>query len=242
MPTNNGNGLVTLICVGGFFLVIFVIILLAVIQGRKRKGAFGATAAQLGFQAQSQADSEFLARLQMLYDPAQVKKVSNLAVKLVGDERYFLFDITYLSPRMSYDNSGSSITTEYNNAAILSPHLDLPPFILMNRIKAPGALAGMADGVLSYAASAAGFREYKEVPTVFEMNYMLFIKDDPRVATAFSDQLLNQLGLLDGVVGRGEGQLLVLNRYDLRGSNKLDAVKMAEQVALLKQVTDWLVK
>jgi len=242
MPANNDNGLITLICVGGFFLVILILLLLAMIQGRKRKTAFGATMTQLGFQAQPQADAEFLGHLQRLFAPSQVKKVSNLAVKLVGDERYFLFDITYTSPRMSYDDSGSSINTEYNNVAVLSPHLDLPPFILMNRIKAPGALAGMADGVLSYAATAAGFTEFKEVPTVFQMNYMLFVKEDPRLATAFTDQLLGQLGLLDGVVARGLNQLLVLNRFDLRGSSKLDSVKLADQVTLLRQMTDWLVK
>lgn len=242
MPTNDGNGLIALICVGGFFLVFLIILVLSVIQKQKRKAAFGIVVTQLGFRAQPQADAEFLSHLQKLYEPAQVKKVSNVAVKLVGDERYFLFDITYTSTRMSSNDSEPSINTENNNVAVLSPYLDLPPFILMNRIKAPGALAGMADGVLSYAASAAGFREYKEVPTVFEMNYMLFIKDDPRLETAFSDQLLNQLGLLDGVVGRGLDKLLVLNRFDLRGSNKLDAVKMAEQVTLLRQVTDWLVK
>ncbi len=242
MPINDGNALIALICVGGFFLVFLILMLLSVIQKRKRKTALGTIVTQLGFQVQPRADAEFLRHLQKLYEPSQVKKVSNVAVKLVGDEWYFLFDITYTSPRMSSSDSYPSISTENNNVAVLSPHLDLPPFILMNRIMAPDVLGGIPDRVLSYTATAAGFREYKEVPAVFEMNYKLFIKDDPRLATAFPDQLLNQLGLLDNVVGRGLDKLLVLNRYDLRGSDKLDAVKMAEQVALLKQVTDWLVR
>jgi hypothetical protein len=241
MNSNNGNGMFALICIGGFFLLVGIVILLSALQSQKRKRDFAATIAQLGFQPLPQGDAVLLGLLQNLYAPARVNRVRNLAARREGDETYYLLDITYTSPRTSY-NSSSSMTTENNNAVIISPHLDLPPFILMNRIKAPGALAGMADSVLIYAAGAAGFTEYKEVPTVFDMNYMLFVKEDPRVKTAFTDELLSQIGLLDGVVGRGYGQLLLLNRFDLRGSSKLDALKLTEQVNLLRQVTGWLVK
>jgi hypothetical protein len=44
------------------------------------------------------------------------------------------------------------------------------------------------------------------------------------------------------VVGRGAGQLLIVNRFNFRASSKLDAVKLSEQVTLAKQLTDWLVK
>jgi hypothetical protein len=238
---NSNNGIIALICVGGFVLVIGSLILFSAFQAQKRKKGFAEVVLQLGFKPLLQVDVELLALLQQMYAPSKVNKVRNLAVKPVGDERYFLFDITYTSPQYSSENS-TSTTTEYNNVAIISQYLDLPPFILMTRIKAPGGLGGMADNMLVYAASRAGFTEYKETPTVFEMNYMLFVKDDPRVKTAFTEQLLSQMGMLESVVGRGEGKLLLLNRFDLRGSNKLDAVTLAEQVTLLRQVTDWLVK
>jgi hypothetical protein len=241
MSSSSGNGMITLICVGGFIVVVCFFLLLSAFQARKRKNGFTAAIGQLGFAAQTQPDPELAAGLQRLFEPAKVNSLKNVAVKLMGDENYYLFDITYTSPQYS-NHSSSSVNTEFNNVAILSPHLDLPPFILLNRMKIPGALAGLADSVLIYGAASAGFSEYKQVPPVFQMNYMLFVKDDPRVATAFTDELLNRIGLLDNIVGRGEDRLLMLNRFDFRASSKLDVNKLSDQVNLLRQFTDWLVK
>jgi hypothetical protein len=237
----NDNGMIALLCVGGFFVIICFFLLLSAFQAQKRKKGFTAAVAQLGFTPQPQADADLLSQLGQLYAPAKVNKVKNTAVRLLGDEKTYLFDITYTSPRYS-SSSSSSMTTEFNNVAVYSPHLDLPPFILMNKMKMPGALEGMAEGVLTYAAANAGFKEYTDAPTVFQMNYMLFVKDDPHTSTAFTDELLNRIGLLDGIVARGEDHLLVINRFDLRGSSKLDEVKLSEMVTLARQFCDWLVK
>jgi hypothetical protein len=239
--SGNDNGMIALICVGGFVFAICVILLLSAIQTGKRRKGFAAAMSSLGFVPQQKADIELLAKLQAVYAPARVAKVSNLATRLVGDEHYYLFDCSYITPS-TYSNQPASSATEYNNVAVLSPHLDLPPFILLCRMKAPGALAGLADRVLTMGAASAGFKEYLEVPTVFQMNYMLFVNDDPRVKEAFTDTLLNKIGLMDSVVGRGAGQLLIVNRFNLRASSKLDEGKLSEQVNLARQMTDMLVK
>ncbi len=242
MVISSNNGMIALICVGGFVLVICVILLLSVLQSGKRRKGFASAVAGLGFVPQQKADVELLAQLQAVYAPAKVNKVTNIATRLVGDEHYYIFDCTYITPSTYSNQSSSSSATEFNNLAVLSPHLDLPPFILLCRMKAPGALAGLADRVLTMGAASAGFKEYLEVPTVFQMNYMLFVNDDPRVKDAFTDTLLTQIGMMDSVVGRGAGQLLIVNRFNLRASSKLDPAQLSEQVTLAKQLTDWLVK
>jgi len=243
--SGNDNGMIALICVGGFMLVICLILLLSAFQTRKRRKGFAEAAARLGFAAQAKADVELLGKVQEVFQRSRVTKVSNVAAKLVGDEHYYLFDVSYTSPSFSSSPStshSSSSTTEYNNVGVLSPHLDLPPFALLSRTKAPGALAGIADNFFAMAAASAGLKEYREVPTVFQMNYMLFVNDDPRVKDAFTDTLLTQIGMMEGVLARGSGQLLVVNNSNLRTTGKLDEGKLLEQVNLARQLTDMLVK
>jgi hypothetical protein len=239
--TGNDNGMIALICVGGFMLVICLILLLSAFQAGKRRKGFAEAASRLGFTAQPKADVELLAKLQSVYIKAKVNKVTNVASKLVGDERYYIFDVSYTSMAFS-SNQSSSSTTEYNNVGVISPHLDLPPFILLNRMKAPGALAGIADSMLTMGAASAGFTEFTEVPTVFQMNYMLFGSDNALLRDTFTDTLLNKIGMMDNVIARGGGQVLIINRFDLRSLSKLDEGKLSEQVNLARQMTDLLVK
>jgi hypothetical protein len=219
-----------------------VILLLSAFQSGKRKKGFAAAVAGLGFVPQQKADVELLAQLQAIYAPAKVNKVTNIATRLVGDEHYYIFDCTYITPSTYSNQSSSSSATEFNNLAVLSPHLDLPPFVILSRTKAPGALAGIADNFFAMAAASAGLKEYREVPTIFQMNYMLFVNDDPRVKDAFTDTLLTQIGMMDGVIARGSGQCLVVNRFNLRMVGKWDSGKLSEQVSLARQMTDLLVK
>jgi hypothetical protein len=245
MVISGDGGWVALICVGVFFLVVVVLLLLSLGQTSRRRKGFAAAVTGLGFAPQSKPDVELLARVQEVFQRSKVMKISNVAEKLFGDERYFIFDCMYTSP--SYTSSpstshSSSSMTEYNNVAVISPHLDLPPFVILSRTKAPGALAGIADNVLAMAAASAGLREYSEVPTVFQMNYMLFINDETRARETFTDALLNQIGMMDGVIARGCGQCLVVNHFTLRTTGKWDSGKLSEQVALARQMTDLLVK
>jgi hypothetical protein len=239
--SGNDNGMIALICVGGFMLVICLILLLSAFQARKRRQGFAEAASRLGFLAQPKADVELLAKLQSVYIKTKVNKVSNVASKLIGDERYYIFDVSYTSTAYS-SNQSSSSTTEYNNVGVLSPHLDLPPFIILSRMKAPGALAGIANSMLTMGAASAGFTEFTEVPTVFQMNYMLFGSDPVRLRETFTDTLLNKIGMLDNVIARGGGEVLIINRFDLRGQSKLDEGKLLQQVNLARLLTDMLVK
>lgn len=236
----NGDGSFGLICFGSIVLVVAVFLVVSAISAKNRKKKMLGMIGQLGFTSQPQPDADFTAALAALYAPSRVQKVSNLARKLFGDENYYLFDVTTLTPQTSSESAGSS-STEYSNVGILSPHLNLPPFLLMQRMSAPGKLGGMIDNLLVFGAMNAGFHELKQVTTAFQLNYMLFIKDDARAAEVFTDQVLDRIAMLDHVIARGEGRLLVFNRFEVRNNGKLDENGLAQQVQLARQLCDMLV-
>lgn len=241
MNIGNDNGLIALICVGFFAIVVVVLLVLSGISTKKRRQALAGVISQTGFTPQAQPDADFMAALAALYAPSKIAKVSNLARKLFGDENYYLFDVTSITPSYS-SNSTSSSNVEYSNVGILSPHLDLPPFMLMMRVAAPGRLGGMLDNLLVMGAANNGFHELTGVTTAFQINYMLFVKDDVSAREVFTDPVLDRIALLDRVVARGEGRLLIFNRFEVRTSGKLDANGMAQQVTTARQLCDLLVK
>ncbi len=235
----NNNGSIALICFGILLLVMVIFIVIASISARKRKHALLGMVGKFGFQAQSQPDTDFLDQFRIVYAPAKVLRVSNLSKKAVGDEAYYLFDCTTNNNQSSPDST--SINSEYSNIAVLSPHLDLPPFLLINHITMPGGFGNMLDSVIVSGAMAAGFHEMQEVTTAFKLGYMLFVQDDARARSIFTDSVLNDIAMLDGVVARGQGQMFVFNSFKIRSSGKLDEAGLGEHIRLARQMCDWLV-
>jgi hypothetical protein len=239
MTISFGDNDLGMICFGLFFLVLIVLVIFAVLSNRKRKQKLQGLVSQLGFTPQAKEDLELSSALSMAYAPTSIQKINNLAGKVFGDERYYIFDITTISQSYGNRNSSSS-NVEYNNVAVLSPHLNLPAFMLMQHMSAPGKLGGMIDNLLVSAAMSAGFHELQDVTTAFHLNYMLFVKDDARARLVFTDKVLDRIAMLDGAIARGDGRLLIFNRFNLRNNGKLDEMILAQQVDLARQMCGWL--
>lgn len=242
MSLVSGNNLFSILCVGLFLLVFVVLIVITLVQSGKRKKALLENAHQLGFTPQSKPDPELLTRLNKLYFPAKVEKLSNLARKIFGDETYYLFDCQTSNSNQTSDTNGNS-SLEYANFAILSPHLDLPPFMLITRLPSmPGALEGMLENLIVMAAARAGLQEYQAVSPEFSLKYMLFTRDDPRCEKVFTNEVLAWIAHQEQLVVRGEDDLLIYNRYEFRRIGNVAANKLADLVQEARQLCDWLVK
>jgi hypothetical protein len=235
----NGNGSGGLIAVILFAVLMVVLIVIGVTYSRRRKKRLQESYARLGFTPQAQPDADFMAALITAYAPARVRKVSNLARKSFLDERYYLFDVTTNSPGYG-SNSSDSSNLEYSNVGILSPGLALPSFMLITHIAAPGRISGLLDNMITAGAMSAGFYKMQGTPTAFDLNYMLFVKDEIRAREVFTDQVLNRIAMLDSVVARGEGRLLVFNRFKTRSGGKADDTVLAQQVDEARQMCEWL--
>lgn len=106
----------------------------------------------------------------------------------------------------------------------------------------PGALEGMLENFIGAAATRAGLQEYQNVSPEFSLKYMLFTKEDPRTEKVFSSEVLAWIAQHEQVVARGEDDLFIYNRYDLRRGGKADANKLADLIQEARQFCDWLVK
>ncbi|MCX5657399.1 MAG: hypothetical protein NTZ48_04140, partial [Candidatus Omnitrophica bacterium] len=149
------------------------------------------------------------------------------------------FDCT-TSNQSNSSGSTSSADSEYHNVAILSPHLDLPSFLLITRISAPGPFGGMLDSLIASGATRAGFIEWQSVPPDFDLKYMLYIKENPRVEKVFTEQVLSSIAKTEHVVARGNGRLLVFNHFDSRRGGKVEANVLADLIQQARQFCDWL--
>ncbi len=120
------------ICIVIFILVIVVAFIAAIVYSKKRGKGASTAAEQAGFTNLSKPDDALLERLKTIFQPSTVNKVEYLGKRVQGDELVYIFDIMTISPRYSQrqHNSGNS---EYRTIAVISPHLNLPPFILVGR-------------------------------------------------------------------------------------------------------------
>lgn len=235
----NGNGSGGLIAVILFAVLMVVLIVIGVSYSKRRKKRLLEIYSRLGFTLQAQPDADFMLALSAVYAPDRARKVSNLARKSFLDERYYLFDLT-TSPSGYRSGSSESSNVEYSNVGIFSPGLSLPSFMLITHIAAPGRIGGMLDNMITAGAMSAGFYKMQGAPTAFDLNYMLFVKDEIRAREVFSDQVLNRIAMLDSVVARGEGKLLIFNRFTIRNGGKVSDTMLAQQVDEARQMCEWL--
>jgi len=239
---NGSNGIFSFVCIGLFVLVFAVLLLITIVQTQKRKKGLLESTRVLGFVSQAKPDPELLAGLNKIYAPAHVEKLLSLSCKDFGSETYYLFDIQTSKLDQNAESSSEG-STEYANIAVLSPHLDLPPFIMMARITAmPGMLAGMVENLIRSAVARAGLEEYQNVTPEFNLKYMLFTKNDARNEIVFSEAMLTWVAQQEQIVARGEGDLFIYNRFDLQHGQKTDASKLNESFKGARAFCDWVVK
>ncbi len=227
------------ICIVIFILVIVVAFIAAIVYSKKRGKGASTAAEQAGFTNLSKPDDALLERLKTIFQPSTVNKVEYLGKRVQGDELVYIFDIMTISPRYSQrqHNSGNS---EYRTIAVISPHLNLPPFILVGKMNAPAFVGNAFDALMDMGASMAGYTEVENIPPDFSLNYSLYVKEDVRNNSVFSDTALSQIAQVPLMVARGMDDTLVFNTFDARRGIVMDTNAISAHVAKAMQLVRWL--
>ena len=225
-----GNESSSIICIGIFFLVFMVALIFILISAHKRKQALLGILDDVGFVIQPEAAPKLLEKLQPLYGPTRVEKVGMVAVKLIGDEMFYLYDCTTGNSQKSYSRTRNSSSTEYSNLAVISPHFKLPSFILINRTSAPGNIGSMIDDLLIMQARSIGYAEWQYCSPAFNIKFILLSKSEERMLETFTTEVQERIIEMGDVLARGEDDTLVFNRNEIRRGVKLDAAQLADYI------------
>jgi hypothetical protein len=227
------------VCIVIFILVLVVAFIAAIVYSKKRGKGASSAAEQAGFTSLSKPDDALMERLRVIFQPSTVNKVEYLGKRVQGDELVYIFDIMTISPRYSQrqHNSGNS---EYRTIAVISPHLNLPPFILVGKMNAPAFVGNAFDALMDMGASMAGYSEVENIPPDFSLTYSLYVKDDVRNNTVFSDTILSQIAQVPLMVARGMDDTLIFNTFDARRGIVMDSNAISAHVAKAMQLVRWL--
>lgn len=205
-------------------LLLFVLVVYGMItSARKETAAKAQMAAMLGFSPCS-PDPALLAQFLSLYPNRQLahSEFKNVFRKVFPDGEIYLFDLT--------DTSGSESTRVENQAvAVLSPRLDLPPFMIYPLAGVQGWAAGLANRVMRFVAGKIGTPvEFPEVPE-FQSRYLLSSWDPVSARQFFEPQMIRQLAQTSLLSIDGSGSLFILASFDPT-MRKLDQQSLSNRV------------
>ncbi len=176
----------TLIVIG--FLLFFAFVLYLGIRtnrddSRKRQQILQT----LGF-VPVEADQALTSKISHLYQRPGVQnryQLCNVSRRAIPDGEMYLFDLGETS-------SDGDTSWERQVAAIISPYLNLPHFVLFPKADQKFALSGLTNRVLEWGISKLGTRiEYPEFPT-FDARYVVTSMDEPGFMRAFLDDRIAQ--------------------------------------------------
>jgi hypothetical protein len=228
-----------LVCFGAFFLLFFVLLIVGLAYSRKRRLAVNEFARQSGFVAEKSANPEFVEKLREVYAPVQLLRVSNVSKKIEEDKILYLFDVSTRGENMSH-NSGSDTSSEQDNIAIESPHLNLPPFMLISRVPIPAFLEAKVENLIDFGIAQMGYTLWQNIPPSFDAGYQLFVKTDPRVESLFTDAVLTKIAGLGALAIRGNGRVLIYKTQQVSQTSRGATDNFQRSVQSVEQLADIL--
>lgn len=224
-------------CIGAFFLLFAVLLIIGLRANAKRKKQVEALASQFYFTPLSTPPSDLMPALKSAFVPSDVTRVKNVYQHVYGDERVFLLDI------YSRSNSGNNEESVENSSLVtLSPHLDLPQFILYNRLQAPGKLGNLLGSIVETMMSRSMLKSFQDVPPEFDVKYALYTLDEAATSQTFTPEVLTRIAAMDGIYARGQGRILVVSSQSLRQGARLDAASFSTYLETARNLCDLLVK
>jgi len=145
----------------GFLLFFGGMLYFAITSTRKEAEQKKQNAQSLGF-SPVEADAKLTDEIAALYRRPGVQtryELRNVSRRIIPDGEMYLFDLV--------DTSGEDDSwTEKQAVAIISPHLNMPPFNLFPKADQKYAISGLANKVLEWGMSFVGtpieFSEYPE--------------------------------------------------------------------------------
>ncbi len=161
-------------------------------------------------------DPEFVRRLTQLYrglrageggNAMDEYEFRNVSVGKLPDGEVFLFDLIDAS-------GGESSRTENQAVAIVSPHLNLPPFAIFPKADIEGTLPNLANKVLGWVVSKCGDPvEFPQVPE-FGQRYLVSSRDPEAVRRFLDDGRLRRLADTRLLSIQAGGDIFTLSRVD----------------------------
>jgi cbb3-type cytochrome oxidase subunit 3 len=227
------------VCFGVVLLLFIVLLVIAIVYSSKRKHRIRQSANQMGFAPENNPGQELLEGLKAAYAPAQLVRITNVSKRAYADELVYLFDCSIRGINLSA-NSRSEVSTTTGNLGIQSPHLNLPHFVLMARVQLPQFLEGKMGSVIEEGIARMGMSPWQKVPPEFDAKYQLFVDEDPRVETVFTDSVLTKIAGLSPFNARGNGRIIIFNPRGMDQGSQMDDETLLQYVQAAQQLCELL--
>jgi hypothetical protein len=226
---------------GGVGLLFVAVVIAAFVQQRRHKQEMLEIEQQLGFTRLAQPDPLFTDRMRRAYPSSDHARFSNLAFLRRDDLTIYLFDVTTRRNSGGRSQSGS----DEGVIALISPQLNLPPFLMISHITALeniGLVAGMVDLALKQVGLSYGYRKVPfAIDSEFDRRYLLLTNNDEAVKAFFNDALVSHLAQTDGYVVRASGDTLLFGSFYMQRPKNSDSRNpVVERIQQAHQLYDWI--
>jgi hypothetical protein len=212
------------------------------VQKRRRSRQALEQARQLGFTLLPLPDPAFANRMRCAYPPSANVRVSNAAFHRQNELLIYLCDVTTTHRG---ENRRSQPAAEQGVVVLVSPLLNLPPFLLISRpaaLESIGLVANMVELVLKQVGLAYGYRQVSfNIDSEFDHRYLLFTNNEEPVKTFFNDSLVSLLAQTSGYVVRASGDTLLLGTINLgQPKNNPNINQISERIDQAHQLYAWI--
>jgi len=218
------------VVVFGTLALFGLIIALILRAGLKAKAASSQIRQSLGFRP-IQPTPDLVQKIAQLYQNLRLNRKSleagnyhllNVFSKQMPDCDVVLFDLIHTAG----DEDGYS---EKQAVAVISPHLNLPPFVVFPKVNTEGALSDLANKVIGWVVAKFGSPVgFPEVPE-FDERYLVSSPDPEGTRQFLDESKLRRLAKTTLVGVNACGELFTLSPID-RASRPLQREATAERV------------
>lgn len=224
-----------------FTLACVVIVIAATLQTRKRKKEALEQAQQLGFTILPKPDSDFIKRVEGLFPPRASVTISNVARRIQGELTLYLLDIRVKNQGNGKDNS----VDENGTLTLISPRLNLPPFLLVGRplqIEQLGMVSSLFNQLFSRVGDWYGYKPLSyNLDSEFDRRYILFTNDEAAVRALFTDRLVEHLAQTTGYLVRAKKDMLLFGAYSMQPQASPTLTITTERINQARQLYEWII-
>jgi hypothetical protein len=197
-------------------LFMFAFILFGAWFRRRRRARQAAEQARrLGFSALPAPDPAFAARIRRVYAPSANARAANVAWRRRDELTIYLFDVA--TTRGGRTHLHTSV--EEDVLALVSPRVNLPPFLLVNRPAGMDQAGQLVNSRVDLALKQLGLTHgYRQVffnhSGRLDQRMLLFTNNEEVVKPFFSPALVSFLAQDNGYVLRAVGDMLIVGRFN----------------------------
>jgi len=221
----------SLLCLGSFLLVFFVMTIIAIAYAAKRKKAIQEVAQKSGFSPAKDLPGRYQESLQAAYAPEDLRRVKPQWQKTYPEGTLVIFD----SSIHKTSSDGDSNEAQRGNLALFSPLLDLPHFFIIPRLQAPLQLGNYLDQMMASGASRLGMSLNQSIPPEFDRVYLLYCAPEAASTALVPETALLYLAQHPGFIVRVHADTLVLSDPYASQRQAL-STRLEENITVLREI------